>query len=256
MLGQRPSLKRLFTEFNAVVQFFKAGVRDFDTTAALLPSSPMLVSAMLDPVPLERARCVVELGPGTGTLTREILKRLPQTGHVHAIELEGKLLATTAQRLNDSRLRPIHADAVDAPRLLAESRCPPCADAVISSLGLSLIPTETRETILRGVVEILSPEGCLTQYSYVHTRFFVFTMQSRYLRTFTPRPLLETLFGDVRRKFIGVNLPPAMVYACKRPNLDVFDGQPPAAGRAARVRRHLAGTTLAREPRSSRTGGG
>src|SRR5690606_991853 len=68
-------------------EFVRAGVKDFDTTASLLPSSRFLIRSMLANVPLEQASCVVELGPGVGTIADAIHERLPPHAHLHAIEL-------------------------------------------------------------------------------------------------------------------------------------------------------------------------
>ena len=46
---------------------------DFRTEASVAPSSRYLVRAMLRPLPLEKARVVVELGCGTGAMTRALL---------------------------------------------------------------------------------------------------------------------------------------------------------------------------------------
>ena len=53
---------------------------------AIWPSSPALAAAMLESLPLESARVVVELGPGTGSFTEFILPRIGPDGAYLAVE--------------------------------------------------------------------------------------------------------------------------------------------------------------------------
>ena len=230
-------MNKYLADLRAALHFFKEGVSNLDTTASFFPSSSALVEAMLQPVPLERCKCVVELGPGTGSLTKEILKRLPPDGHLHAIELDQKMAESTAKRIGDPRFHSIHGNALEAPRLLVEAGCGPTADAVISSLGLSIMGDELRSSIVRASMEILSREGTFMQYSYAHTRFFVMSPQTMYYRVFNAGKFLEGFFETVERKFIPVNAPPAFVYTCHAPR-ELTAASPGAVGRAARRRRH------------------
>src|SRR5208283_2873374 len=54
--------------------------------AALAPSSPWLAAATVHGIDFSRARCVVELGAGTGPITRELLRRSAGRCRVLVIE--------------------------------------------------------------------------------------------------------------------------------------------------------------------------
>jgi len=54
---------------------------------SVIPSSRFLVKHVLSLVDWERARVVVEYGPGVGTITQEILKRIRPDATLVAIEL-------------------------------------------------------------------------------------------------------------------------------------------------------------------------
>ena len=43
---------------------------------SIIPSSRFLVNQVLEPIDWERARVIVEYGPGVGTITAEILRRM------------------------------------------------------------------------------------------------------------------------------------------------------------------------------------
>ena len=57
--------------------FMAEALADFNTIGAIAPSSRYLTRAMLEPLSLETAKVAVELGPGTGVMTRALLQALP-----------------------------------------------------------------------------------------------------------------------------------------------------------------------------------
>jgi len=54
---------------------------------SLVPSSRFLVNSLLSRVDWERARVIVEYGPGIGNMTQEILKRMRPDAVLVAIEM-------------------------------------------------------------------------------------------------------------------------------------------------------------------------
>lgn len=201
-------------KFAAAWWFLRRGIADFDTTASFVPSSRFLVGAMLRPLPRGRTRCVVELGSGTGVLTRKVLERLAPGGHVHAIELDERLLATSVKEIADPRLRPVLGSACEIPRLI-DPECVGHVDAVVSSLGLSLMTDPDRDAVMAGTREVLKPDGVFTQYSYLHARWLVYSQSRRQLYRWYARPYLESRFARVDSELITRNVPPAVVYTCR-----------------------------------------
>src|SRR5690554_4731482 len=53
---------------------------------SIIPSSSFLIRRLLEPVDWERARVLVEYGPGVGTISREILRRMHPDATLIAIE--------------------------------------------------------------------------------------------------------------------------------------------------------------------------
>jgi phospholipid N-methyltransferase len=208
-------MKRLQHEIGSIYQFLQKGVTNFDQTAALLPSSRFLVDAMLDPLPLATAKCVVEFGSGTGALTRKILERLGPNGHVHTVEIDEVLLNNMVEGIHDRRLRPAFGSAADTRALLDNAGCHGKADAVISSLGLSLIPHPERDHILESVGEVLADDAMFVQYAYLHARWFAYSQTNRKWFRWYARPYLEQYFEHVASRLISANIPPAVVYKCR-----------------------------------------
>jgi phosphatidylethanolamine/phosphatidyl-N-methylethanolamine N-methyltransferase len=197
----------------ASARFFRRGLDDFDTTANFVASSPWLVEAMLASITRD-AKIVVEFGPGTGTLTRAILARLGPDARVFAIELDEGLLESCVRAIDDRRLVGVHGSAVDAAALLPASVVG-AADAVVSSLGLSLMDEPVRAGVMRAGRALLAPEGVFSQYAYVHARHFAYSAGRRQWFRWDARPFVRKAWPRVEERMIWANLPPALVFRCR-----------------------------------------
>lgn len=218
-------MRRIIGDIHAGLQFLRTGLRDLDKNASLLPSSQFLVDAMLEAVPLEKARCVVELGPGVGTVTRSILERIGPDAHLHAIELDRALLHTMRKQLRDRRLRPIHGSAVRTAELVRRDGCAHQADAVMSSLGLSMMDEQTRSAVMESAVRLLPPSGRFVQYAYLHARALTYSRELGWYG-FDARRFLQRYFRHVTGRVVMLNAPPAMVFSCElpiQPRVEVTD---------------------------------
>jgi len=78
------------------------------------------VNDVLAQVDWTRARVVVEYGPGVGTITQEILKRMRSDAVLAVIELNPQFVSFLQKRIQDPRLRVIHGSASDAKQVLAK----------------------------------------------------------------------------------------------------------------------------------------
>jgi phospholipid N-methyltransferase len=209
-------MKKLIGDLGAALQFMQTGLRQIDKNASLFPSSPFLVEAMIQAAPLDQAKCVVEFGPGTGPVTRAILKAMRPDAHLHAIELDGDLLKIMTKRIADPRLWPIHGSAADAATLVRAGGCKQGASVVFSSLGLALMNDRLRESILAGARAVLASDGVYVQYQYVHGKAVTYQFGQGFSR-FDGRAFLKHHFRDVKSRVVIPNMPPALVYSCTGP---------------------------------------
>lgn len=161
---------------------------------AVLPTSRWAVRDMLDMADVRGADLVVELGPGTGVYTREILTRLRPDARLIAIERDPTLARLLAEHHQDPRLRVVCDSAENAEQHLDGAT----AQVVVSGLPLTSLPADVRDRILQQMVSILAPGGTnlVLQYSTAVRR------------------RLEAVFPYVRRRFSPWNVPPALLFAC------------------------------------------
>jgi phospholipid N-methyltransferase len=191
--------------------FATEAIADFRTVGAVTPSSRYLAQAMLGPIVPERARVVVELGPGTGVMTQALLEVLPRNAHLFAFEINSRFSDYLKTNLVDSRLTVVDASAELAGEEMRR-RGYERVDAVVSSLALGLIRDRQRREFFGGLVNLLG-DGVFTQFQYLHC----LQVKDRQIRRFDLGRLLRQYFGSVRQRIIWRNLPPAYVFACRGP---------------------------------------
>ncbi|MCG6659363.1 methyltransferase [Halomonas campisalis] len=164
---------------------------------SIIPSSPFLVRRLLDRIDWERARVVVEFGPGVGTITRELLRRMPPDSTLLVLETNQDFVEFLEQSLPDPRLQVVKGSAESVQAELERLGLPP-ADYVLAGIPFSTMPEDVRERILSGSVDALSPAGSMLIYQF----------SSRVL------PDLRRVFSAVETDFEPLNILPARLYYC------------------------------------------
>ncbi len=129
----------------------------------MLPSSPFVVTQMLKKVDWKRARVIVEYGPGIGTFTTEILRKMRPDAHLIALEINGDFVQFLKSSVQDPRLQVIHSSAADVDVQL-ERLGHPAADYVISGLPFKTLPKELCRLVVRKTEAVLQPQGAFLVY--------------------------------------------------------------------------------------------
>jgi phospholipid N-methyltransferase len=165
---------------------------------SIVPSSRFLIKQLLQPIDWNRARVIVEYGPGVGGITAEVLRRMRSDATLIAIETNPQFVSFLRSSITDERLHVVEASAVavdEILRQLGQSK----ASYIISGIPFSTIPAALRERILRKTCEVLEPGGA----------FLVYQFSSRVFQD------LKRIFGYVRRKFEPLNVLPAHLFFCE-----------------------------------------
>jgi phospholipid N-methyltransferase len=164
---------------------------------SIIPSSRFLVNQVLDPIDWERARVIVEYGPGVGTITGEILQRMHPDAQLVAIETNRDFVRFLRTSLQDPRLH-VEQDSAAQVQLILQRLGLPLASYIISGIPLGSMPEPVRADIVGKSRDALAPGG----------EFLVYQFTSRVL------PVLQRTFRYVRRSFERRNLPPAQLFVC------------------------------------------
>jgi len=159
---------------------------------------------------MARTRIVVELGAGTGAITRALLGQLPSDGKLLVFEINRRFFDCLRRDISDPRVVLINS-SVENLEFELRQRGFGQVDAVASSLGLSLMPDRKRQALFQQLSPFLHRRSVFTQYQYIHGMQFV----NGRLRRLDLRPLLERYFRTVECRIVWRNLPPAFVFTCR-----------------------------------------
>jgi phospholipid N-methyltransferase len=168
--------------------------------ASLAPSSRWLSRATVRNVDWTRARTLVELGAGTGPITRVLAEKAHPDCRLLVLERDADFARLLQARFHDhSNCEVIQADVADLDALMTD-RGITQADYIISGLPVPSFPRDLQRTLFRSVQRWLAPEGTfnqITEMPWVYWRFY------------------RRFFDDVRFVFEPRNLPPAGAYFCR-----------------------------------------
>jgi len=164
---------------------------------SIVPSSRFLIKQLLQPIDWARARVIVEYGPGVGSITAEILRRMRPDAMLIAIETNPAFVSFLRSSFADGRLYVVEASAVAVDEILGQLGHSK-ASYIISGIPFSTIPAALRERILRKTCDVLEPGGS----------FLVYQFSTRVLQD------LQRIFRYVRRRFEPLNVLPAHLFFC------------------------------------------
>jgi phospholipid N-methyltransferase len=190
--------------------FVEEALNDFHTVAAVSPSSKYLAAAMLEPLPLSRARVAVEFGAGTGVITHAMLAQMPRKSQLFVFEINTRFYDCLRSTISDPRVVLINA-SVETLDVELSKRGVHHVDAIASSLGLAFMSEPERHALFQRLSFFLHSRSVFTQYQYIHGLQFGNGRLSR----FDMRPLLSRYFGTVDCKIEWRNFPPAFVFTCR-----------------------------------------
>ncbi len=192
---------------------------NYHTTGAIAPSSRFLGRALAryvgnDP---SRPQKVLEVGPGTGSVTQHIVRRLGSQDTFDLVELNEQFVRRLHERFATEksfshvagRCRVLHQRLESLPRSGTY-------DVIVSGLPLNNFTVADVEHILDTFSGLLRPGGVLSFFEYVairQARALVSSRQER-ARLKGIAKALGSLLGahEIKRDCVWPNLPPAWVH--------------------------------------------
>jgi phospholipid N-methyltransferase len=167
------------------------------TIASFAPSSRFMARKIINGIDWDNAKCVVELGAGTGPITAQMVKHLKPHTKLLVIELDKDMAARLKAKFPN--IDVVQGDAGKFDELLAE-RGITQVDHVVSGLPLPSFPAALRDSILSKSAKMLAPEGTFRQLTVMPWVYY---------------KMYRGYFDDVRFKFVPINMPPGGVYVCR-----------------------------------------
>jgi phospholipid N-methyltransferase len=188
--------------------FLAAALRHPATMGAIAPSSPRLGAVLASVVPRAGEPVVVELGPGTGAVSAVIAEKLPPGARHLAVELDPAMVEFLTRTRPE--LEVVQGNAADLGALLAE-RGITAVEAVVCGLPWALFDDATQTTLLGEISRVIGDRGAFTTFAYLHGMTLGAARRFR-------RRLRDTFDEVLVSATVWRNLPPAFVYACRRPH--------------------------------------
>jgi phosphatidylethanolamine/phosphatidyl-N-methylethanolamine N-methyltransferase len=176
-------------------------LQNFSQICSLFPSSPFVGRSMSWAISDGPVPHVVELGAGTGAVTRQLLGHAVAPANLTLLEIDAKLGGHLRRSFPE-------VDCVIAPaqRLssLWRDRNGPPVGAIVSTLPMRLLGSRTIFSIMRASFSVLEPGGVFVQFTYRQSS----PVPERICRVLN-------LEGE-RYCRVWVNLPPAGIWVYRK----------------------------------------
>jgi phospholipid N-methyltransferase len=190
------------------VRFVRQAIRNPGTVGAILPSSAALARRMTDDIAIGDGQIILELGPGTGSMTHALRTNLASPSSYLGIELAPRFVHGLKERFPE--LRFVQGSAVEARRhLVAAGFDQPTVHAVICGMPFGSIGPRTQNRMIIQLHRIMQPGAEFRCFQYLHA--FMLPLARRFRRRMSER------FGPYRvSRPVLANVPPAVVLTWTR----------------------------------------
>ena len=184
---------------NENIQFLQAFLKNPGKVGSITPSSPELARRMVAGIRPDNDNVVLELGVGTGAITKFLQERVPDEDSYLGIELDRDLVRSLKRNYPDMKI--VRGNALQADDIHQRSGLGKVG-AIICCLPFVSMPNEVGEKILQEIDKFMQ-RGCIFRtFQYAHGYYFPSAIK---LREF-----MRDRYGKTKRSpLIVKNVPPA-----------------------------------------------
>ncbi|WP_162595850.1 methyltransferase domain-containing protein [Bacillus sp. CGMCC 1.16541] len=177
--------------------FIKEMIKHPQEIGAIMPSSPFLSAKMAKEACQSRPNVIVEIGAGTGAITKLLLKH--RDPHTHLIICEQNPVFEESLKKwiqTEQNVALFIGDAEDLPTFLTAHGYVP--DVIVSGLPFTSIPKKKRMRLLSTIQEMLKEaNGTFVTFQYSKLQFQTF----------------HQFFTKKNVSYVFMNVPPAYVWS-------------------------------------------
>ena len=190
--------RSLAGHFEDELRFLRGWIETPRAVGAILPTSAAVSRLMASVIDTASGLPVLELGAGTGVITRAILARGIAPQKLHLVEYSADFAAHL--RRSFPRVNVVQGDAFDLSSTLGEDRNL-VFDAVISGVPLLNFPVAQRIAYVEDLLDRLPPGRPVVQFTY---------------GPFSPVPAGGGDYTVEHLGFVLRNMPPAQLWIYRR----------------------------------------
>ncbi|MBI2134722.1 methyltransferase domain-containing protein [Candidatus Woesearchaeota archaeon] len=185
---------------NSKLNFLANYLKKPKEVAAILPSSKFVIGRIKRLIDFEKADCIVEFGPGTGSVSKMLLSNMKSNAKLLCFETNNRFCSYLRQNFSDKRITIINDSAenldIHLKKLDAGS-----VDYFISSIPFTFLDKKAKTMILKKVSSELKPGKRLivSQQYNLHLK--------KYLLDY-----FDKVIVDIELR----NIPPSFIYVCDK----------------------------------------
>lgn len=184
---------------NENIQFLQAFLKNPGTVGSITPSSPELARRMVAGLRPGMDSVVMELGVGTGAITKFLQEIVPNDSSYLGIELDRDLVRSLKRNYPDMKV--VRGNALEASEIHRKSGLGKVG-TIICCLPFVSMPNETGEKILLEADKFMQKGCTFRTFQYAHGYYFPSAIK---LREF-----MRDRYGKSKRSSLIVkNVPPA-----------------------------------------------
>ena len=176
--------------------FLKNFIKQPKMIGSIIPSSRILSNKMANQIDYQNAKCIIELGPGTGPYTDIILKRKKEKTRYFAFEKNDDMVKILKKKFSDIT---IYNKAEQMTDIIKRNKINNI-DYIISGLPFTVIGKEIRNSILQQTYDNLEKGGKFITFQYSLDLY----------------KELKEKYSKVEIKFVLFNIPMTFVYVCTK----------------------------------------
>lgn len=208
-------MAKKFSEYRLFWREFR---QNFHTTGAVLPSGKRLSQALARfAAGGDRPKRILEVGAGTGAVTRFISRAMGPDDRLDLVELNASFAQSLRTMLHDD---PHYAKTADRIAVLEtaieEFPTDEPYEVIISGLPLNNFSAESVQSILDRLMKLLKPGGTLSFFEYIAIRRIkgLISRRDERHRLRDIGQVTDRLFAEheIRRDPVLLNVPPAWVH--------------------------------------------
>ena len=151
---------------------------------------------MANQIDYDRAKCIIELGPGTGPYTKIILKKKKSSTKYFAFEKNDDMIKILKNKFPDIK---IYNKAEQMTEIIKKNNIN-CIDYIISGLPFTVLEKNIRNSILEQSYDNLEKGGKFITFQYSLDLY----------------KYLKSKYSKVEIKFVPLNIPMTFVYVCTK----------------------------------------
>ena len=162
---------------------------------AIFQSSEIIVKKIIEKIDFQKAKIIVEYGPGKGMITKKLLDNMHNDAALFVFETN-EYFINDLHQIKDKRLIIINAGAENAKLVLKNRYKTDSVDYIISTIPFTFLDRRTRRRIIYRTFTLLNEKGRFITYQYSWLIFH----------------LINRKFKKANWKFVLLNIPPAIIF--------------------------------------------